>query len=88
MMVKRPKVSAKRGRRSVGRGYSQGELKKAGISISEAVRLHVPVDPRRKTAHDENVQAVKAFLEERKPAAKKKKPKRKSKSQDRSNDDQ
>jgi large subunit ribosomal protein L13e len=80
MMAKRPKVSQKRGRRSLGRGYSPGELKKAGLSLSEAVKLHVAVDPRRKTAHEENVEAVKAFLEERKTAAKTKKPKRKSKS--------
>jgi large subunit ribosomal protein L13e len=88
MMVKRPKVSEKRGRRSLGRGYSRGELEKAGISMSEAVRLHVAVDPRRKTAHEENIEAIKAFLAERKTGAKKKKSKRKSKSQDRNNDEQ
>jgi large subunit ribosomal protein L13e len=80
MMAKRPKVSTKRGRRSLGKGYSPGELKKAGLSMSEAVKLHVAVDPRRKTAHEENVEAVKTFLEERKAAAKTKKRKRKSKS--------
>jgi large subunit ribosomal protein L13e len=80
MMAKRPKVSEKRGRRSLGKGYSPGELKKAGLSMSEAVKLHVAVDPRRKTAHEENVEAVKTFLKERKAAAKTKKRKRKSKS--------
>ena len=80
MMAKRPKVSEKRGRRSLGRGYSSGELKKAGLSMSEAVKLHVAVDPRRKTAHEENVEAIKTFLEERKAAVKTKKRKRKSKS--------
>lgn len=80
MMVKRPKVSEKRGRRSLGKGYSSGELKKAGLSMSEAVKLHVAVDPRRKTAHEENVEAIKTFLEERKATTKTKKPKRKSKS--------
>ena len=87
MMVRRPKVSEKRGRRSLGKGYSSGELKKAGISMSEAVRLHVAVDPRRKTAHEENVETIKTFLEERKTVAKTKKRKRKSKSLDRTNDD-
>lgn len=87
MMVKRPKVSEKRGRRSLGKGYSPGELKKAGLSMSEAVKLHVAVDPRRKTAHEENVEAIKTFLQERKAAAKTKKPKRKSKSKARANDD-
>jgi ribosomal protein L13E len=88
MMAKRPKVSEKRGRRSLGRGYSPGELKKAGLSLSEAVKLHVAVDPRRKTAHEQNVGAIKVFLQERKTVAKTKKHKRKSKSKDRSNDDQ
>jgi ribosomal protein L13E len=80
MMVKRPKVSEKRGRRSLGKGYSPDELKKAGLSMSGAVKLHVAVDPRRKTAHEENVDALKTFLEEKKAVAKTKKPKRKSKS--------
>jgi len=87
MMVKRPKVSEKRGRRSLGKGYSPGELKKAGLSMSEAVKLHVAVDPRRKTAHDENAEALKTFLQEKKAVAKKKKRKRKSKSSSRANDD-
>ena len=89
MMAKRPKVSEKRGRRSPGKGYSPDELKKAGLSMSEAVKLHVAVDPRRKTAHDENVEALKTFLQERKAVAvaKTKKRKRKSKSSSRANDD-
>jgi large subunit ribosomal protein L13e len=87
MMAKRPKVSEKRGRRSLGKGYSPGELKKAGLSMSEAVKLHVAVDPRRKTAHEENVEAIKTFLQERKAVAKTKKRKRKSKSLGSANDD-
>jgi len=88
MMAKRPRVSEKRGRRSLGKGYSPGELKKAGLSMSEAVKLHVAVDPRRKTAHEENVETIKTFLKERKATAKtEKKRKRKSKSA-RANDDQ
>jgi large subunit ribosomal protein L13e len=87
MMAKRPKVAEKRGRRSLGKGYSPGELKKASLSMSEAVKLRVAVDPRRKTAHDENVEALKTFLQERKVVAKTKKRKRKSKSSSRANDD-
>jgi ribosomal protein L13E len=87
MMAKRPKVSEKRGRRSPGKGYSPDELKKAGLSMSEAVKLHVAVDPRRKTAHDENVEALNTFLQERKAVAKTKKRKRKSKSSSRANDE-
>jgi ribosomal protein L13E len=79
MISKRPKISNTRGRKSPGRGFSPGELRKAGLSLSEAVKLHVAVDPRRKTAHEENVEAIKTILEERKAAVKTKKPKRKSK---------
>jgi ribosomal protein L13E len=81
MIANRPKVSAKRGRKSLGKGFSQGELKKAGLSVSQAVKLHVAVDPRRKTAHDENVETIRTILEEKKAKVKaRKKLKRKSKS--------
>jgi len=82
MPLTRPKILRKGGKQRQGKGFSPEELKKTGLSLGEAVRLHVPVDPRRKTAHEENVQAVKAFLDQKRAAAKPKpkKPKRKSKS--------
>lgn len=79
----RSKVFKQDGKQRCGKGFSVGELRKAGLSSTDAVKLHVPVDARRKTAHEENVEAVKAFLEKRKPAPKPKKakkPKGKSKS--------
>jgi len=48
--------------------------------LTEAVKLHVPVDPRRRTVHDENVKALKPVLDEKRAAMKSRKPKRKSKS--------
>jgi ribosomal protein L13E len=50
--------------------------------LTEAVKYHIPVDPRRKTAHEENVEALKPVIEEKKAAAaaKGKKPRGKSKS--------
>ena len=81
MPLTRPKILRKSGKKRQGKGFSSEELKKAGLSLSEAVRLHIPVDPRRKTTHEENVEAVKAFLDKKKAAKPKaKKPKRKSKS--------
>ena len=82
MMLARPKILRKSGKKRQGKGFSSEELKKAGLSLSEAVRLHIPVDPRRKTIHEENVEAVKVFLDKKREAAKPKakKPKRKSKS--------
>jgi large subunit ribosomal protein L13e len=82
MVLDRPKIFRKSGKQRQGKGFSSDELKKVGLSLGEAVRLHIPVDPRRKTVHEENVEAVKAFLDQKREAAKPKpkKPKRKSKS--------
>lgn len=82
MVLDRPKILRKGRKKRQGKGFSSEELKKVGLSSGQAVRLHIPVDPRRKTVHEENVEAVKAFLDQKKEAAKPKpkKPKRKSKS--------
>jgi ribosomal protein L13E len=66
----RPKVFKNDGKQRLGRGFSREELKKAGSSLKEAVRLGLPVDEKRKTAHDENVAAAKTSLQERRPASK------------------
>ena len=79
-MTSRPKVLRSDGKETEGKGFSRKELKKAGISLTEAVKFHIPVDPRRKTAHEENVEALKPVIEKRKAAIKSKKPMGKSKS--------
>ncbi|MEM0017152.1 MAG: ribosomal protein L13e [Candidatus Korarchaeum sp.] len=45
-------------RKKIGRGFSLGELERAGISISEAKKLGIYVDRRRKTVHEWNVEAL------------------------------
>jgi ribosomal protein L13E len=72
MAASRPRVHRRDGKQVEGKGFSLDELKKAGSSLTEAVRLRVPVDPRRRTAHDENVEALKPILAERKSAVKSK----------------
>ena len=79
MSTSRPRVHRRDGKQVEGKGFSPGELKKAGTSLTEAVKLRVPVDPRRRTVHDENVKILKPVLDERKSAVKAK-SKRKSKS--------
>jgi ribosomal protein L13E len=79
-MTTRPNVIKRHGKHAEGKGFSSEELRKSGLSLKEAVKLHIPVDPRRKTAHDENVETLKGVVKEKKAATKPKKPKGKSKS--------
>jgi large subunit ribosomal protein L13e len=66
----KPKIlKADRKQRS-GRGFSAEELKKAGLNPAEAKKLEIPVDKRRKTAHDQNVETIKAYVEKKKAEAK------------------
>lgn len=48
----------------VGRGFSLGELKAAGISEGEARKLGLRVDRFRRNTHEFNVEALKNFLRE------------------------
>lgn len=70
MVAAKPKVFKKAGRQRYGKGFSREELKTAGLSLKEALKFGVPVDSRRKTAHEENVKVVKTFLESKKARSK------------------
>jgi len=78
MIAVKPKVFKKGGKLRYGRGFSREELKRTGLSLKEALELGISVDLRRRTVHEGNVEAIKTFLESKKPASK---SKRKSKSQ-------
>jgi large subunit ribosomal protein L13e len=83
MTIAKPRVFKAREKQRDGKGFSREELKKAGTNMAEALKLRIPLDPRRKTAHEENIEAVKAFVAqkkaEQKPKKKPKKPEKKSK---------
>jgi len=49
-----------------GRGFSLGELSEAGLTVGEARHLGVPVDLNRSTSYKENVDRLKAWIEEAK----------------------
>jgi len=55
-------VRKKDGRTKEGRGFSRGELKEAGVDLKHALKLDIPIDPRRKTKHEENVKMLKQHL--------------------------
>lgn len=76
----KPKILKPNGKQRSGRGFSCNEIGKAGLNATEATRLGLPVDFRRKTAHNENVEAVKAYVKKAKVGAKPK-PKPKSKAE-------
>ena len=55
-------ILKRRGRNRSGRGFSRKELKKAGLSQKQALKLQLPVDLRRRTIHEENVKLLKQQL--------------------------
>jgi ribosomal protein L13E len=57
----KPQILKTDERKREGRGFSREELKKAGVNLQEARAIELPVDMRRRTAHDENVKAVKVY---------------------------
>jgi len=79
MTAVKPIVFKREGKQRSGRGFSREELKGAGLSLKEALKLSIPVDSRRRTVHEKNVDVIKAFFESKKVASKSKK-RRKSKS--------
>lgn len=46
-----------------GRGFSLNELKEAGITIDVAKKLRIPIDKRRRSCREENVEALKELLQ-------------------------
>ena len=75
-----PSIEKSDGRQRGGKGFSLEEIKKAGLDQSEARKMKIPVDKRRRTAHDANVVELKAFKEKQQEEAKPK-PKPKLKEQ-------
>jgi ribosomal protein L13E len=70
-------VTKRSGRKSTSRGFSLTELQKAGLTRQDAKKMSIPIDVKRKSAHDENVETLKVHAEKAKPKAKPKEPERK-----------
>ena len=59
------KAIVKRKRRiRVGKGFSRDELKAVGLNVKQALKMEIPVDVRRSTMHEENVETLRSFLAE------------------------
>jgi ribosomal protein L13E len=56
----KPTIQRENGKTKSGKGFSPNELAKAGINKLQAKELGLSVDYRRKTAHDINIEALKA----------------------------
>ncbi len=56
-------------KQSQGKGFSPTELKNAGVNMQQARQIGLPVDVKRKSAHDENVATIKAHAEKAKAEA-------------------
>ncbi len=57
-------VRKKDGRPREGHGFSLEELRKAELDVKKALKLGIPVDRRRRSLHEENVEALKRHLKE------------------------
>lgn len=66
MRAAEPKVIKKGGKQRFGKGFSCGELEKAEITLNEVRKSGIPIDFRRRTVHEENVEALKTFLKNKK----------------------
>jgi ribosomal protein L13E len=84
-------ITKRNGKKSSSRGFSQSELKKACLTKQDAKKIGIPLDLKRKSTHDGNVETLKVHAEKAKAEAKpkaletqtetaEKKPKKKAKS--------
>lgn len=65
-MVKSPKIIKERGVAAfprVGRGFSIGEIKQAGLTVQLARQFNIPLDFRRRSVHQHNVENLRKFAE-------------------------
>jgi ribosomal protein L13E len=58
----KPTIQRPNGKTKNGKGFSPTELTTAGITYAQAEQFGVPVDFRRKSAHENNIAALKAYV--------------------------
>jgi len=55
-------------KQNIGKGFSTTELEKAKVNKQQARQIGLPVDVKRKSAHDENITCIKECAEKAKAA--------------------
>jgi len=58
----KPIIQRPNGKTKDGRGFSPNELAKAGITYAKANKLGIPIDFRRKSTHENNIETLKNTL--------------------------
>lgn len=71
-------VIRKRGKKRRGRGFSREELRKFGISQKQALKLQLPIDLRRRSIYERNVDLLKQQIKEKEVKHRKAKSKKKA----------
>ena len=56
-------------KQNIGKGFSPTELEKAGVNKQQAKQIGLPVDVKRKSAHDQNIATIKEYAEKAKAQA-------------------
>ena len=56
-------ITAQSGKPRLGKGFSPDELKEAGLNAGDSRTLKIPVDRKRRSSHEENIEALKSHFE-------------------------
>lgn len=65
----KPLVIKPDGRKKAGKGFSPDEIQEAGLTVADTRKLRIPIDWRRKSCHDENIDSLKSHFENAPAAA-------------------
>lgn len=57
----KPTIQRPHGKTKAGRGFSQDELVQSGITCTQANQLGIPVDFRRRSTHESNIETLKTY---------------------------
>ncbi len=58
----KPTINGPKGKQKRGKGFSPDEIKAAGVSKQQVRQAGLPVDERRKSSHEANVEVLKAHV--------------------------